>query len=149
MEFSAINTEQIEPRIFTTEITIACHYCAQCAECKPIPAEPSGDKLLALVLADERQAIVRLHHLPHPAVGYLRLGQELFHAASQTGIDFLDILFLTRLHIFTAEDRVIVPFAGIDTQIIVWVRSIPKKRLWYGAPGQASAEHITRIQREF
>src|SRR4051812_25268547 len=55
VEFAPIDSEEIEPGIFPSEITIAGHDGAQRAERKAIAAEAGGDELFSRALANEGQ----------------------------------------------------------------------------------------------
>src|SRR5687767_8765161 len=45
VKFSSIGGENIEPRIFSSEKTVARHHGGQCSKGESIPAKSSGDEL--------------------------------------------------------------------------------------------------------
>src|SRR5581483_5065955 len=47
VKFFSRDVEQIEPRVFSSEITVACHRCRECAERKSVAAKSGGDELFA------------------------------------------------------------------------------------------------------
>src|SRR6185437_7152091 len=71
VKFPAVHPEKIKPRIFAAKKTVAGHHRGECAEREAVSAKTGCNKLLAVVFADERQAVICFDHLSEPAMLHL------------------------------------------------------------------------------
>ena len=117
------------PRIFSAEGGVAGHHGGEGAERHAVAGKARRDELLLGGFADVGEAVVGFDDLARPAAVDLGLRNDLLEHLAKLREAVFQILFLSGLVVFAAEDGVLaldpVRFA-VDSQIVIGVGCVPE-----------------------
>ena len=125
MQGPSVYAEEVEPGVLSVQVAIPRHHRTQRAERTPITAKARRNEYAVRVLANEGQPVIRLDHLAQPPMLDRGRRHNAVEALLEPLKDVRGVLLLSGLHVFPAEDHIIMIRVGIDPQVIIRIAGIP------------------------